>query len=79
MFANVFIPFLDKFTYFVYGFQFDLVARILDNTKINNYVMKLIDDQQLFYKLIYSLKLVQLKTLKTYIEINLAYYIINPS
>lgn len=39
---------------------------------INDYFIDLADNKQLFYGLIYNLKLVEVEILKTYIEINLA-------
>lgn len=39
---------------------------------INKHAIKLIKDKQLFYRSIYSLSLVKLKTFKTYIKTNLA-------
>ena len=41
-------------------------------TEWNQYTIKLQNDQQIFYKLIYSLGLRQLETLKTYIKTNFA-------
>ena len=38
---------------------------------MNNYIIKLKKDKQLFFRPIYSLKLIKLKILKTYIKINL--------
>ena len=38
--------------------------------RINNYVIELINDWQLSYGLIYSLSLMELETLKTYIKNN---------
>ena len=38
---------------------------------MNNYNIKIKKDKQLFYRLIYSLKLIKLKILKIYIKINL--------
>ena len=49
-----------------------LTSIFLKHIGINNHVIKLIDKQQPSYGPIYSLRLVELKTLKTYIEINLA-------
>ena len=40
--------------------------------KLNHHAIKFQETQQLFYKLIYSLSLIELKTLKIYIETNLA-------
>lgn len=47
-------------------------AELLKYTGINNHPINLVDNKQLPYGLIYSLRLVELKTLKTYIETNLA-------
>ena len=43
-----------------------------ENTRMNEYVIKLKKDKQLLFSPIYSLRLVELETLKTYIKINLA-------
>ena len=43
---------------------------------MNNNIIKLQKSKQLFFRFIYSLELVELKTLKTYIKTNLAYGII---
>ena len=40
-------------------------------TKINDHVIKLEENKQLFFKSIYNLGLVKLEILKTYIKINL--------
>ena len=47
--------------------------------KINNYAIKFIDNYQFSYSFIYSLELIKLKMLKTYIENNLANSFIRPS
>ena len=44
---------------------------LLKATKINQHVIKLQEGQQLLYRSIYSLSLIELKTLKTYIITNL--------
>ncbi len=44
---------------------------LLENTSMNEYTIKLIEDKQLPYGPIYSLRLVELEILKTYIEIQL--------
>lgn len=56
-----------------------LVVKLLKYTKINNYVINLIDDKQPYYRSIYSLGQVELETLKTYIKTNLANNFIKPS
>ena len=53
-------------------FFLDLMSKLPKYTGINNYTIKLIKGQQLPYGIIYSLKLVELETLKIYIETNLA-------
>lgn len=47
-------------------------VKLLKHSEINNHVIKLEENKQPFFKLIYSLKLIELKTLKTCIKINLA-------
>lgn len=44
----------------------------LKHTKIDNHAIKLKKNKQLRFSLIYSLELVELKILKSYIKINLA-------
>lgn len=48
-----------------------LAIELLKNTGINKYAIELIEDTQSFYKLIYILSPIKLKTLKIYIEIYL--------
>ena len=60
-----YIDFADKF------FP-NLPSELLKYIRINNYAIELASNQQLLYKSIYSLKLIKIKTLKTYIETNLA-------
>ena len=50
----------------------DLASKLPKHTEINNHIIKLVDGQQLLYGSIYSLRPVELKTLKAYIETNLA-------
>ena len=57
---------------FVNIFSLDLASKIPKNTGINNHAIKLVNGQQPPYRLIYNLGAVELETLKTYIEINLA-------
>lgn len=45
----------------------NLSIEIFENTGINKYAIKLIEDKQLFYSLIYSLGLIELEGLKAYI------------
>ena len=45
---------------------------LLEQTEVNKYTIELEEGKQLFYRPIYNLKPVELKTFKTYIETNLA-------
>ena len=57
----------------------DLVSEIPKHTRIKNHIIKLVNSQQPPYVPIYSLKSVELETLKTYIKNNLANRFIRPS
>ena len=48
------------------------VAELLKNSRINKNIIKLEESKQLLFRLIYSLKLIELEILKTYIKTNLA-------
>lgn len=63
---NTFITVLSKYADFA-------VVKHSEYIKINNYLINLVDGQQSLYGSIYSLRPVQLETLKTYIETNLVY------
>lgn len=69
---KAFILICTKYFDFANIFSWELVFELSKYTKINNHAIKLIDKQLLLYKLIYSLMLIKLKILKTYIKINLA-------
>ena len=60
-------------------FSGEYVAELLENTGMNEYVIKLEEGKQPSFGPIYSLELVELETLKTYIKINLANGFIRPS
>lgn len=60
-----------KYADFADVFLSKLAIELPKYTEINNHAIELVDDQQLFYSLIYSLSPVKLRTLKTYIENNL--------
>ena len=60
-------------------FSSDSVAKPLEHTGINNHSINLLDNKQPLYGPIYSQGLVELETLKTYIEANLASGFIRPS
>ena len=69
----------NKYTHFADVFSLDFVSKLSKHTVINDHTLKLVVNQQPPYKLIYSLGPVELKTLKAYIEINLANGFIRPS
>ena len=56
----------------------DLAFKLSKHTEISNHTIELVDGQQLYYKTIYNLALIELETLKAYIEINLANAFIRP-
>ncbi len=62
----------NKYANFTDLFLPKLVTKLLKHKGINDYAIKLVDNQQLPYGLIYSLSLVELEILKTYIKNNLA-------
>ena len=64
-FANIFSP--------------KLAAKLPKHTRINDYAIELVDDQQPPYGPIYSLGPVKLETLKAYIKNNLVSGFISPS
>ena len=60
-------------------FSSDSAAELLEYAVINDHPINLLDNKQPPYGLIYSLRQVELKTLKTYIKANLASGFIRPS
>lgn len=66
-FIAIFIEYPD----FAYMFSFKSDAKLPNYTIINDHLIKLINSQQLSYRPIYNLGLVELETLKTYSETNL--------
>lgn len=68
-----------KYTDFINVFYPDLATELPKYTGINNHTIELIDSKQILYGQIYSLELVEVKSLKTYIETNLATNFIRPS
>ncbi len=61
-----------KYTDFIDVISSKLTAELLKHIRINNYIIKLVDDQLLLYGSIYSLSLIELEILKIYIKNNLA-------
>ncbi len=68
-----------KYADFADVFLSKLAVELLEYTKINNHTIKLVDDWQPPYGLIYSLGPIELETLKAYIKNNLANGFIKPS
>lgn len=60
----------NKYVDFPNIFSSDLTSELSEHTEINNYTIDLVNSQQLHYKPLYSLKPVELETLKVYIETN---------
>lgn len=48
-----------------------MIIILSENTEINEHAIKLVKDKQPLYEPIYSLSLMELEILKTYIKINL--------
>ena len=61
-----------KYSEFSNVFLSDSAAELLEHTGINDHSNNLLDNKQPSYGPIYSLRLVELETLKTYIRANLA-------
>ena len=60
-------------------FSLNSIVKLLEYIRINNHSIDLLNNKQLSYSLIYSLELVELKILKTYINTSLASSFIRPS
>ena len=72
LFDRAFTKILAEYSNYSNIFLMEYIAELLENTKINEHVIKLKKEKQLFLRSIYSLKLVELEILKTYIKTNLA-------
>lgn len=70
--GNAHIVIFFKYADFADVFTSEFVVKLLKYIRINNYLIDLVNGQQLFYKLIWNLEPVQLEILKTYIKINVA-------
>ena len=69
---KAFISAISEYTDFVDDSFKDLATEFPKHTKINNYTIELIKGLQPLYRRIYSLKVVKLEILNTYIKTNLA-------
>ena len=70
---------LPKYSDYANVFSKAFAVKLSKYTNINNYLIDLVDDKQPPYSPIYSLRPMELKTLKTYIETNLVNGFIRPS
>ena len=68
---KVFIKVFNKYANFIDVFSSKLVTKFSKYIGINDYAIKLINDWQFLYDFIYSLRPIELKILKTYIQDNL--------
>ena len=69
-FDKAFTAVLAKYSHYSNIFLAENVAELLEHTKINDYIIKLEKGKQSPFGPIYSLKQIELKTLKTYIKTN---------
>ena len=72
LFNKALIEVLAEYSDYSNIFSIENVAEFLKNTRINKHAIKLEEDKQLFFGLIYSLGPIKLEILKTYIKTNLA-------
>ena len=63
---------LAEYSHYSNFFLVEYATKLLEHTGINNYTIKLENSKQLFFGPIYSLGLIKLEILKTFIIINLA-------
>lgn len=66
-----------KYADFANIFSKDLASELQKHTKINNYTINMIEEYQLSYKPIYSLKQIDIEILKIYIKTHLINDFIN--
>lgn len=69
---NIFLAISLKCINFKTVFSLDFISELLKYSKINNYIINLINSQQLPYKSINSLETIKLRVLKRDIKSNLA-------
>ena len=75
---EVFTKVLSKYINYADVFSFNFVMKLPENTGINKHAIKLEKGKQPSYRLIYSLGLVELQILETYIKIYLKIGFIQP-
>ena len=71
LFNKTFIRVFVKYSDYNNTFLAENIAELLENTRINKYVIKLKENKSLSFGLIYSLRPIELEILKTYMKINL--------
>lgn len=76
---EILIAIPSEYANFADVFSLNLVVKLPEHTEIKDYTIELIDSKKQSYRPIYSLKPVELKILKTYIDINLVNSFIRPS
>ena len=69
----------NKYVNFANIFSLKLMSKLLKHTGFNDHAIKLVNGQQPLYRPIYSLELIELESLKTYIKTNLANRLIKSS
>ena len=69
---EAFIKLFDEYANIANVFSPELVSELSKHNEINDHIIKLVDGQQLPYELVYSLRPVELETLKVYIGTDLA-------
>ena len=71
LFDKTFTKVLAEYSNYNNIFSVENVVELLENTRINEHIIKLKENKQLLFGLIYSLGPIKLKTLKIYIKTNL--------
>ena len=79
LFDKAFTQLLAEYSNYSNIFSTENTAELLENTKMNEHVIKLEEGKQPPFSPIYSLRLIELETLKTYIKTNPANSFIQPS
>ena len=72
LFNKTFTKVLAKYSNYSNIFLAENVAKLLENTGMNKHAIKLEKSKQPLFGPLYSLKLIELEILKTYIKTNLA-------
>ncbi len=73
------IEILTEYSDYADVFSSNLAIKLFENNKMNEYAIELIEEKQLAYRPIYTLRPVELETLKAYIKTHLKTGFIRPS